>query len=127
MKRVFAPLSIGELVDKITILEIKKSKFSRSLSRSNVEKELSALMEIYVLANINIDTQLMNQLRKVNNYLWDIEEKIREKESINEFDKDFIMLARSVYKKNDERADLKKRINLEYGSELIEEKSYSNN
>ena len=118
-----APLSLGELIDKITILEIKKVKMTGTKLK-NVTKELELLTSILKNKNLEINLDLVNHLKEVNNSLWEIEDRIRIKESDQEFDRDFIQLARSVYKENDKRADIKKEINMKYNSELIEEKSY---
>ena len=119
------PISWGELLDKITILKIKESKIQNAESLSNVKNELSLLMPIVDQLKDNQDLELLTiELRGVNESLWKIEDAIRKKESMKEFDKHFIRLARSVYIKNDERAQLKKKINLKLNSRLIEEKSY---
>ena len=90
----------------------------------NVDKELKLLQNILQDTNMEIDIVLINNLKEVNKNLWEIEDKIRIKDSKNEFDQEFIDLAKSIYKENDKRATLKKEINLKYGSFLIEEKSY---
>ncbi len=120
-----APISLGELIDKITILEIKKIHMAGT-KLINVDKELKLLEYILQDKDLEIDINLINNLRKVNNTLWEIEDNIRNKESHKEFDKEFIQLARSVYKENDRRASIKKQINQKYNSELVEEKSYNN-
>ena len=120
---IFAPISIGELFDKITILQIKKNRIKGN-KLDNVNKELNHLEEVVKNNNLKIEKKIFRQLKKINTNLWEIEDEIRIKESKNEFDKKFIDLARSVYKENDKRASLKKEINLNYGSLFIEEKSY---
>tara|TARA_B100001093_G_C26856017_1_gene1027437 strand:+ start:6137 stop:6511 length:375 start_codon:yes stop_codon:yes gene_type:complete len=120
---IFAPISTGELIDKITILEIKCLKFSGK-QFNNCKNELESLQNILKENKIIINKNLIDHLRKVNNKLWDIEDQIREKEKLNFFDESFINLARSVYKENDKRSKIKRNINLETNSELIEEKSY---
>ena len=120
---IFAPISIGELFDKITILHIKKDRI-KGIGLKNVTKEINYLEEVVETNNLKIDNQLFTNLKKINTCLWKIEDKIRIKDSKNEFDQEFIKLARSVYKENDKRASLKKEINLKYGSILVEEKSY---
>lgn len=120
------PVSWGELIDKITILEIKSTRLSDHLATKNVLKELSML---HAIANSLVERDaaiaaLKEDLHKVNLVLWDIEDHIREKELRQEFDAEFIELARSVYIQNDRRAMLKKRINRVLRSELVEEKSY---
>ena len=121
---ILAPVSIGELIDKITILEIK-SEHMKKTKLKNVNKELGLLKNILQDNNIEIGEDLVNDLKKVNNRLWEIEDTIRIKESKQEFDKEFIEIARSVYKENDIRASIKKEINQKYNSEISEEKSYS--
>ena len=120
-----APVSIGELIDKITILEIKQIHMT-GIKLKNVYKELKLLKKTLQDKNLEIDINLINNLKEVNNNLWEIEDNIRIKERNQEFDKEFVELARSVYKENDKRASLKKEINQKYNSELIEEKSYNN-
>ncbi len=120
---LFAPVSLGEIIDKITILEIKRDHM-KGLKLKNVEKELKSLRLILHEKNIDIDDNLFAQLKIVNKRLWDIEDRIRMKERIQEFDKEFIEIARSVYKENDIRSSIKKEINREFNSEIIEEKSY---
>ena len=120
---LFAPVSLGEIIDKITILEIKRDHM-KDLKLKNVEKELKSLRLILHEKNIDIDDNLFAQLKIVNKRLWDIEDRIRMKERIQEFDKEFIEIARSVYKENDIRSSIKKEINREFNSAIIEEKSY---
>lgn len=120
---VNTPVSVGELVDKITILEIKKEFFTQEDKIKNVSTELNHLRE--VLKDIKEDIfEEFYSLYAVNRKLWKIEDDIRIKEKNKEFDYDFIQLARSVYYTNDERAELKREINLKVGSDLIEEKQY---
>ena len=119
-----APISIGELIDKITILEIKKNKLQNS-KLENVLKELSFLRELIKKHKVDITDDLFCQLKEVNLSLWNIEDQIRIKEKNKEFDNAFIELARSVYFKNDKRAEIKKSINLLSNSEITEEKLYS--
>ena len=123
-KIINAPISIGELVDKITILEIKKNKFQNS-KLENVLKELSFLRKLMEKHQIKITDDLFTQLKEINLTLWNIEDQIRIKEKNKEFDNIFIELARSVYFKNDKRAEIKKRINQLSNSEITEEKSYA--
>ena len=120
---ILVPISIGELFDKITILQIKKNRIKGN-KLDNVNKELNHLEEVVKNNNLKIEKKFFTQLKKINTNLWEIEDKIRIKESKNEFDQEFIDLARSVYKENDKRASLKKEINLNYGSLFVEEKSY---
>ena len=125
LSNLYAPISLGELIDKITILEIKIEHMTGEKLK-NVEKELNALKLILKNENIIIDEKTIVRLRKVNKKLWDIEDQIRVKENNQIFDSEFIKLARSVYQENDKRAFIKKEINKFYGSEFIEEKSYKN-
>lgn len=113
------PVSIGEIVDKISILEIKQQKIKDEAKLRNVSLELTLLKE--KISHLNID---YNSLKYTNSQLWDIEDRIRQKEKNQQFDSEFIDIARSVYQLNDRRAELKKQINLEFNSELQEEKSY---
>jgi len=124
MKNISIPISIGELIDKITILEIKNNKI-QGTKLNNIKKELSQLKIALENSQIRIDIELLKKLKKVNSELWSIEDKIRLKEKEQDFNDEFIELARSVYIKNDERASIKKQINLKYSSYIIEEKSYS--
>ena len=123
-KIINAPISIGELVDKVTILEIKKNKLQDS-KLENVLKELSFLRELIERHKIDITEDLFSQLKEINLSLWDIEDRIRIKEKNKEFDNTFIELARSVYFKNDKRAEIKKSINRLSNSEITEEKFYA--
>ena len=125
LSSILAPVSLGELIDKITILEIKQIHMT-GIKLKNVDKELKLLQNILQDTNIEIDIVLINNLKEVNKNLWEIEDNIRVKDSNQEFDKEFIELARSVYKENDKRASIKKEINQKYNSELVEEKSYNN-
>ena len=120
---ILVPISTGELIDKITILEIKCLKLLGK-KLDNCKKELISLNSIIKENQISTDEKLINQLRIVNNKLWDIEDKIREKEREKLFDESFIELARSVYIENDKRSKIKRLINLQTNSEFIEEKSY---
>ena len=120
------PISWGELIDKITILEIKQRNIKNENSLANINKELLFLTEIVnrQFCLTALITDLKYQLVSVNRSLWNVEDKIREKEFRKEFDNIFISLARQVYVLNDDRAKLKKAINLLLLSELVEEKSY---
>jgi hypothetical protein len=120
------PVSWGELIDKITILEIKHARLGGDAVLANVGRELGALSAIAapVLAGDETARELMARLKILNEMLWDIEIGIRAKEAANRFDPEFVELARAIYKRNDERAALKRQLNLELGSELIEEKNY---
>lgn len=120
------PVSWGELLDKITILEIKRARIHRADARANVVNEHRLLSEFGDMA-LRCDgvTPLFDQLRAVNEELWEIEDAIREQEAAGTFGAAFVSLARAVYHKNDERAAIKRRINAVMGSELVEEKSYA--
>jgi hypothetical protein len=121
------PISPGELIDKITILEIKAANISDPAKLANVKVELQLLQETWSTshyASSNIDAE-WKQLRDVNKQLWDIEDDIRDKERQRRFDQQFIELARAVYIRNDERAAVKKTINTKLGSKIVEEKSYA--
>jgi hypothetical protein len=119
------PVSWGELIDKITILEIKSVEIADPAARANVGKELGLLREIAAAVETREDVRALKQaLKAVNAGLWSIEDRIRDKERNGEFDGGFIDLARSVYKQNDERARIKRRINDILASDLVEEKSY---
>jgi hypothetical protein len=118
------PVSIGELFDKITILQIKKEKIKSVEKLENVNKELSLLLQKINEFNITDIQSEYNKLKKINLILWEVEDKIRKKEKENCFDKSFINLARTVYIENDKRAELKRKINKIMNSNLIEEKEY---
>ncbi len=126
MSLIEVPVSYGELLDKITILQIKSERMSDPTKLANVRRELDALNETWGRAaesKIDIGEPLA-ALKAVNLRLWVIEDDIRIKESLQQFDDEFIQLARSVYFENDERARLKREINQQLGSALVEEKSY---
>ena len=121
------PISWGELFDKITILQIKLENLTSKDALKNVEQELKKLQSILTQNGPKtMETiQLEGELRQINQQLWGIEDKIRDKERANSFDDEFIQLARSVYITNDERSRIKRKINDLLGSELVEEKSYA--
>ena len=123
LTNILSPISLGELIDKITILEIKKENMNGK-QLNNVSKELEYLKSILQNQNLKVDMDLVENLKKVNSILWEIEDKIRIKEFKKEFDDEFIQLSRSIYKENDIRASIKKEINIKYNSEITEEKSY---
>ncbi len=128
MNQIEVPVSYGELIDKITILEIKSERIHDEAKLANVRRELVLLETTWrehPASATDIATE-RSDLKAVNEALWDIEDKIRLKEKARAFDDEFIALARSVYVRNDERADAKKAINLKLGSTLVEEKSYEN-
>ena len=122
---ILAPISIGELIDKITILEIKQI-YMTGIKLKNINKEMKLLKNILQDKNLDINIELIKNLKKINKKLWEIEDNIRIKESKQEFDDEFIKLARSAYIENDKRASIKKEINQKYNSDLVEEKSYKN-
>ena len=121
----FVPISWGELIDKITILEIKGSKIDSLKAKENINKELKLLLDIASIESLPNEIHLLKQeLTRINLMLWEVEDSIREKEFENQFDFAFIELARSVYKFNDLRAKTKQSMNSLLNSELVEEKSY---
>ena len=126
---LLVPASVGELIDKITILEIKSENIEDPAKLSNVKKELSSLMAVVTDLRLGYPVgslaSLGRELSMVNRQLWSIEDDIRDCERRSCFDQTFVDLARSVYRRNDERARLKKMINLQTGSVLVEEKSYA--
>lgn len=125
--KLLVPVSPGELVDKITILSIKAARITDFAKLRNVRTELTLLMEIW-MASACQATDIKAEwgdLRRVNAKLWDLEDYLRDKEREGRFDDEFIAFARSVYVLNDERAALKRQINVKLGSALVEEKSYA--
>tara|TARA_E500000178_G_C16836570_1_gene668568 strand:- start:487 stop:891 length:405 start_codon:yes stop_codon:yes gene_type:complete len=128
LKKVTNPkvsVSVGEVFDKITILQIKKDKIKDRNKLININKELNEIETVVEEHKNDLKIlPLIKTLKNTNLKLWEIEDKIRVKESLKEFDEDFIQLARSVYIVNDKRAEIKKDINLKTNSNLIEEKSY---
>lgn len=126
MNTIAVPVSFGELIDKVTILEIKSERIGDAAKVANVRTELDMLNETWAAhgaSGTDIGDE-RSRLRAVNEALWDIEDRIRVKERAKAFDAEFIELARSVYVRNDERAAVKREINLKLGSTLVEEKSY---
>ena len=120
-------ISIGELIDKLSILEIKLTNIKDSKKSTNVYKELETLNPYFqdLLDEYGEDIKTFYlKISQINKMLWDIEDALREKEASEEFDEEFVELARSVYITNDQRAAVKKEINLFTNSELVEEKSY---
>ena len=126
MKDLLVPISPGELLDKITILRIKSARMTDETKLRNVRVELDALEQTWRESGAAVPAVAADEaaLQKVNEELWDIEDRIRDKERAGEFDAVFIELARSVYVTNDERARFKKNINMTLGSRLVEETSY---
>ena len=126
LDKILAEISAGELIDKITILEIKKTKIKDSAKLKDVEKELSLLNDIFKksISDHSKIKILIDKLKSINLKLWDIEKGIRLAEKNNDFGEKFIELARSVYKNNDERSKIKLEINNILGSNIKEIKSY---
>ena len=120
-------LAYGELLDKMTILQIKSERITDESKLSNVNKELNLLNALWKSdekSSVDIASEF-TALKEINEKIWNIEDGIRDKERVKEFDQEFIELARSVYFSNDKRAEIKRVINLKLGSDLIEEKSYA--
>jgi len=127
MNELLAPVSPGELIDKLTILQIKSRRIDDAAKLANVRRELDVLTQCWKRspwgsADVAADEAA---LLAVNERLWDIEDRIRDKERARTFDAGFIELARAVYIENDQRAAIKKRINTALGSAIVEEKSYA--
>jgi hypothetical protein len=127
MTDILVPISPGELLDKITILRIKSARIQDAAKLAHVRLELTLLEKTWGEHGQGHSdvTAEERALQAVNERLWDIEDRIRDKEASSSFDQEFIELARSVYLCNDERAAIKKRINTQLNSRIIEEKSYS--
>lgn len=125
---ILAEISIGEFLDKLTILRIKSKRILDEARHKNIRKELQKLETVWERLGPEYGdiTAEIGELKKVNEALWDIEDRIREKDTRKEFDDEFIELARSVYLHNDRRAKIKRTINIRLGSGLIEEKLYRN-
>jgi hypothetical protein len=121
---LLVPVSVGELFDKITILQIKNERITNLEALRNIERELRALENI-CKELINIDPELIAQLKLVNLDIWEVEDELRLFEKEQLFDERFVNMARSVYMFNDKRAAIKKRINTLYNSDIKEEKSYA--
>lgn len=117
-------VSVGEIVDKLSILELKKLNIKDEDKLKNIVKEYDYLYDI-VFNDLKIHQDDFTLLLNVNQTLWEVEDKIRDKERIKTFDSEFVELARLVYITNDKRSDIKKQINIKYNSGFIEEKSYS--
>jgi len=124
MNSVAIPVSIGELFDKITILEIKKEKIVNPDKLKNINNELELLLQCSIVINQNNIVYQINELKKINLMLWDVEEQIRSKDREKTFDNEFVELAKLVYCYNDKRSDIKKQINILTSSLIVEEKSY---
>ena len=126
MNEILIPISPGELLDKITILQIKSERISDPDKVANVRTELAMLEKVWqdsVAADTTID-ELTSELKSINEALWDIEDDIRDEERNRRFGERFIELARAVYVTNDDRAAAKKKVNLHLNSTIVEEKSY---
>jgi hypothetical protein len=126
MSEIRVPISPGELLDKITILRIKSQRMSGADKLKNVRLELQSLQETWdgsPYARVDIEAEVRDLLA-VNERLWVIEDDIRDRERAQDFGAEFIRLARAVYFENDERAAIKRRLNLKLGSTIVEEKSY---
>jgi len=127
MAEISVPVSPGELIDKLTILEIKSERMSDAAKLANVRLELQMLSELWSksdFSRIDINAERAD-LKRINAALWDIEDEIRDEERHQRFGEQFIKLARAVYVTNDERAAVKRRINDKLGSKIVEEKSYA--
>ena len=126
MDIIQVPVSPGEVLDKITILEIKSERISDVGKLANVKRELELLQAAWQQSVEEDETvrRIHDELKTINESLWEIEDDIRDKERAREFDQVFIGLARSVYVTNDQRANAKKELNVYLGSEIVEEKSY---
>lgn len=127
MAEIHVPISPGELIDKLTILEIKSERMSDARKLANVRLELKLLSETWAAsdyAKVDIKAEWA-ELKRINGQLWDIEDEIRDEERHQRFGEQFIKLARAVYFINDDRAAVKRQINDKLGSKIVEEKSYA--
>ena len=126
MENIQVPVSPGEVLDKITILEIKSERMGDPEKVANVRAELSLLQKTWngAIKDTDVIRDLHAQLKEINETLWEIEDDIRDKERVKEFDERFIELARAVYFTNERRSKVKKELNRHLGSEIVEEKSY---
>lgn len=127
MTEIRVPISPGELIDKITILQIKSARITDPQKVANVRTELALLETTWresPFSTSDVDAEWAS-LRRINEKLWDVEDKLRDKERDRTFDQEFIDLARAVYFTNDERAAVKREINQKLGSKIVEEKSYA--
>ena len=128
MNNIQVPISPGELLDKITILQIKAERIEDAVKATNVKLELDLLSHVWS-ESVTVDSEieaLTQELKSINEILWDIEDDIRDEEHKKQFGERFIELARSVYVTNDDRANAKKKVNLYLNSNIVEEKSYQN-
>ncbi len=126
MNEIRVPISPGELLDKITILQIKSERIADPAKVANVTTELEMLEKVWreAVSDDEVIRDLSAELRKINEELWDIEDDIRDEERNKRFGDRFIELARAVYVTNDKRAEAKKKVNLHLNSSIVEEKSY---
>ena len=126
MVDILAPISVGELIDKITILRIKRERIRAASAQANIDRELDRLLEIRAGSSLDVAelAALEDELFRVNGRLWDVEDEVRSLEQSGDFGERFIELARSVYRLNDQRSVLKRRINTVTASAIVEEKSY---
>lgn len=126
MDAILTPVSIGELIDKITILEIKAERIDDAAKLANVRTELDGLLPLYATQRSNQPAleALKQQLKVINERMWDIQDQLRNKEAAQVFDDAFVQLARGVYRTNGERVQVKNEINRMAGSALVEEKQY---
>lgn len=125
---IVIPVSIGELIDKITILEIKNENITDEDKLTNVRSELDSLRKVMknlVMGEAWDASALQDRLKAVNKDIWDAEDVIRDLDRRGEFGREFVQIARSIYRLNDARADTKRKINILSGSNIIEEKGYS--
>ncbi|MGH8533300.1 MAG: DUF6165 family protein [Gammaproteobacteria bacterium] len=124
---ITVPISVGEFIDKLTILEIKSERITDPEKHRNVAHELEVLSRLWHASGY-AEAAIVEErarLKALNGQLWEVEDHLRDKERARDFDHEFIQLARSVYRLNDERAETKRAINLKLGSGFVEEKSYS--
>ena len=126
MDAILTPVSIGELIDKITILEIQAERIDDAAKLANVRTELDGLLPLYATQRSNQPAleALKQQLKVINERMWDIQDQLRDKEAAQVFDDAFVQLARGVYRTNGERVQVKNEINRLAGSALVEEKQY---
>jgi hypothetical protein len=117
-------VSVGEVVDRLSILEIKLERIGDPVKLQNVRAEYDLLLKALEGAGISRESEDFEALKDVNGRLWEIEDLIRKKERAGQFDREFVELARAVYRENDKRFEIKSRINLMTGSKLVEEKEY---
>lgn len=126
MHAILTPVSIGELIDKITILEIKAERIGDATKLANVRTELGGLLPLFAKQQASQPAldPLKQSLKAINERMWDIQDQLRDKEAAQQFDDAFVQLARGVYQTNGERVQVKNEINRVAGSALVEEKQY---